>query len=411
MQIILRNLAGWAVCEHALQRPRRAGARDGVTLVELLTVITIITLLIAVLLPALNAARESARGTGCQSNLRQFGVGLQSHAARHKEFCSGAFDWAFDGCVTEYGWVADLVNSEIPVGTMLCPSNPAKVSRVYNDLLLLNSPDSCSGIDPSKFQGTEPQTLPDGSKEDQPCWEIANAPIAAYSAAGDARHILVNEKLFHENYNTNYTASWFLVRGGPRIDNSGNLPAAPSGCTLSNPRYLRSRAATIGPMTLDRVDAAAQPSTFIPMLACGGIVPGETLVASVGDEPQGSLVVESVSGGPILREAVSGGNVASGGALEYPTFNSGAPRDGAIGTGWWATWGVCLQDYRQFGAVHRGACNILFADGSVRSFIDTSKDEFLNNGFPANIGGFGSEKIELPKEEVACGWSLREKAR
>ena len=388
------------------------GTKSGVTLIELLTVISIITLLVAMLMPALNAAREAARGSGCQSNLRQLGVGLQSHAARQKQFCSGAFDWTLDGCVTEYGWVADLVNSEIPVGTMLCPSNPAKIARTYNDLLRLNTPDPCSCIDVNRqFVGTAPETLPDGSEAIQPCWKIVKDSVPAYATTGDARHTLVSEQLYDEHYNTNYTASWYLVRGGPKLDGSGNLPAAPGGCTPSNPAYLGTRCATLGPMTLDSVDAAALGSTFIPMLGCGGTVPGELLAAPIGGEPQGAPVTQSMTGGPILRDAATGASVETGVALQYPKFNAGASRDGAIGAGWWATWGVCLQDYRQFAPVHRGACNILFADGSVRNFVDEDMDTLLNNGFAVNVGGFKSDTIELPREEVANGWSLKEKAR
>ena len=46
------------------------------TLVELLVVIAIIGVLVALLLPAVNAAREAGRQTTCKSNLHEFGVGL-----------------------------------------------------------------------------------------------------------------------------------------------------------------------------------------------------------------------------------------------------------------------------------------------------------------------------------------------
>tara|TARA_R110002072_G_scaffold303004_1_gene491209 strand:+ start:4268 stop:5200 length:933 start_codon:yes stop_codon:yes gene_type:complete len=120
--------------------------RAGFTVLELLVTMSIIGILAGLLLPALGAARETARRVQCTSHLREVGLAMHSHHSAKKELPAG---WTFGPTDSSaYGWVVPLlpyleqpalagqINVELPIddprhdkaretslAIMLCPSD------------------------------------------------------------------------------------------------------------------------------------------------------------------------------------------------------------------------------------------------------------------------------------------------
>jgi prepilin-type N-terminal cleavage/methylation domain-containing protein len=91
-------------------------SRPGFTLLELLIVIAIIALLIQMLLPAIQASRESSRRIKCKNNLRQIGIALQAHLSANDRFPTGGWSsaWVGDadrgyGVQQPGGWIYNLL--------------------------------------------------------------------------------------------------------------------------------------------------------------------------------------------------------------------------------------------------------------------------------------------------------------
>jgi len=203
-------------------RPDRPCRRArGFTLIELLVVIAIIGVLVALLLPAVQSAREAARRTSCSNNLKQMGLAMQNYHSAHDVFPPGYISLVSPNYGPELGpgwsWAAqslpqmeqlavfNSINFSLQIGdpgsqtavlttlsTYLCPSNSPDLGNV----IVRNSGGTVlARLAPSQYIGSAGQFAPGNSPADNNGVFFRNSQVGLRSIRdGSSQTLMIGER-------------------------------------------------------------------------------------------------------------------------------------------------------------------------------------------------------------------------
>jgi prepilin-type N-terminal cleavage/methylation domain-containing protein len=331
--------------------------RRAFTLVELLVVIAIIGVLVALLLPAVQAAREAARRSSCQNNLRQVGIAFQNFHDANNAFpplrLAGGDGWAscwvmvlpymeqqaiFDAWdLTKRYSQQSVVARQSHVRTLYCPGRRSPKGLSVAEQLYVQDP--TPPPEPVAAEGAQFRFGPQN-----------NAPgsLGDYGACvGDMRG----------NANNPNAQSWFNTESNGAIIIGSPQPTV----------------ATNSPQDLVLVNWTS--NTRFSRIEDGT---SSTFLAGEKHVPAKMFGRLKVGDGPIFSGAWSAfpGRIAG---IEDPlgrgptdTFPSGGVVDGIYA--------------RKFGGVHPGICQFVFCDGSTRPIRTTIDGQSLRRYAVRNDG-------------------------
>jgi prepilin-type N-terminal cleavage/methylation domain-containing protein/prepilin-type processing-associated H-X9-DG protein len=326
---------------------RKSIAERGFTLVELLVVIAIIGVLVALLLPAVQAAREAARRTQCKNNLKQLSLACLNYEGAQRKFPPASSrlgshpslrpDWGWLAVTLPYyeqGAIFNLINKEADWFS----TNPSNEAATKTPLPVSRCPSRAGELEPVNLLGP-------GNNPNQGFGKIADSDLRAH----------------------------YVGIFGANVEGDTETPKLPFYCDANKKQ---------GPYTMELRDAdefTTNPGCILGgteapcgPLANNGIIIRKQKVAmkDVTDGTSNTMMLAESAFGPLdeddsVRPWIVGstGNCLYTVRNVYYQINQGAkpgPSRNNVG----------------LGSEHSGGAQFAFADGSVR---------FLNESIPLRI--------------------------
>ena len=355
----------------SLRRNGRA-PRPAFTLVELLVVIAIIGILIALLLPAVQAAREAARRMQCANNLKQIGLGLHNY---HDSYNTFPFSYMVD--------IPDMASFPLGTnvqcwGTRILPYiEQQTISDQYND--------SVPAINEATGMGFDPATVIKNV-------QLIQTPLEAFVCPSAPDGILA--RIYDAEVPPNA-----LDPGVPPMPLTWRAAPSDYSATSGVSGSYRAYAYANHPGLPNDIDGVlrpwAAPIDDSDMSRIAQILDGTSNTCMVGERTGGPTIYlnggkESNDPYDLLVPRANGGGW--GDFLNGEHWLGGSLYDGA-----WADGGPCGINCTNrradgFHSFHPGGCQFLLADGSVR-FASESIEQYVLASMITRSGG---ETAPLP---------------